>query len=132
MLNVQEEADAASKKSLETVKAGEKIVEALELADLEWLKFEDFELARAALAKTRPQEAAKMAPPPFHPLLAALGKLSPAQYMLHVVREIRSSDLDQALLVLPFAQVFSLFRYLEEWVRKVRRLSKEKEEGEKV
>jgi len=98
-------------------------MEALELADAETQKFQDFEHDRAAMAKTRPQDAAKMAPPPFHPLLAALGKLSPAQYMLHVVKEIRSSDLDQALLVLPFSQVFSLFRYLEEWVRKVRSLS---------
>lgn len=114
----QEEADAASKKSLETVKAGEKLVEALELADQESLNISEFAQAKAAVARTRPQDAAKMVLPAPHPLLVALGKLTPAQYVLHVIREIRASDLDQALLVLPFSQVFSLFRYLEEWVRR--------------
>ena len=43
----------------------------------------------------------------------------PEEYVLHVVEQIRSTQLDEALLVLPFSQVISLLVCVSFWVEKV-------------
>lgn len=58
-------------------------------------------------------------PPKSNPILLALGNLTGDQYVLKIIEKIRSSDLEEALLILPFTKVISLLRYLDVWAKKV-------------
>jgi U3 small nucleolar RNA-associated protein 12 len=84
--------------------AGEKIAEALELgmADLELMN--EWEAAKT----TQPN----IAPPPRNPLFMALGGISAEQHVLNVLQKIQAGALRDALLVLPFVMVPSLFTFL--------------------
>lgn len=78
--------------------AGERIIEALDLADAE---------------RAQPPDA------PRNPVLAALDQ-GPEEYVLRVVEKVSSTALHDALLVLPFANILSLMVYLNEWAQRVR------------
>ena len=95
--------------------AGERIVEALELADNECKVFADYEEAMAKLDKN---DAMRLQAPPPNPILAAYN-LEPEAYVLRVVEKVPSSALHDALLVLPFQKVVSLMKYLDIWTRNV-------------
>lgn len=95
--------------------AGERIVEALELADNECKVFADYEEAMAKLDKN---DAMRLQAPPRNPILAAYN-LEPEAYVLRVVEKVPSSALHDALLVLPFQKVVSLMKYLDIWTRNV-------------
>ena len=59
-------------------------------------------------------------PPPIrNPILVALGNLTGDQYLLRVVEKVRSTELEESLLVLPFGKVISLLSYLDSWAKKV-------------
>ncbi|CAK7225590.1 beta transducin [Sporothrix bragantina] len=104
---------AASKQTVETLMAGERIAEALELglADLNLLKEYDEAKARAATT------GEAVAPPQRHIVFMALGNVSAEQYVLGVLAKIPAAALHDALLVLPFAQVPALFTFLERFAR---------------
>jgi U3 small nucleolar RNA-associated protein 12 len=99
-----EEVGAPGKQTVETVMAGEKIVEALEIgmADLELVK--EWEAAKT----TQPN----IAPPPRNPLYMAMGGISAETHVLNVVQKIQAAALQDALLVLPFSLVPSLFTFI--------------------
>ena len=109
------EATGVSKQTTETLMAGERIMEALELADAERATFTAYEDAKAKLPS---HEAEKLQPPPRNAVLAAYDK-EPDQYVLMVIERIHSTALMDALLVLPFGKVLSLMTYLNEWAKKV-------------
>jgi U3 small nucleolar RNA-associated protein 12 len=111
-----QEVAAVSKQTTETLMAGERIMEALDVADADVTAFKEFEDQRARLS---PQEAAKLSGPARNPLLA-MQDLEPAAYVLKVVEQVHNTALQDALLVLPFGKVISLVRYLDEWARRVR------------
>jgi len=46
--------------------------------------------------------------------------LSSSHYVLKTLKDIRPSELDEALLILPFPAVVTFFRYLECWAREGR------------
>ena len=98
------EVAAASKQTVETLMAGERIAEALELgmADLNTLR----EWHEARL--TNPS----IAPPQRNPIFIALGNISAETYVLNTLQRIKASALHDALLVLPFASVPMLFTFL--------------------
>lgn len=102
----QQEATAVSKASTETLMAGERLLEALEIAD-----------ADAAQRATAGSEQV-----PLHPMIAAtfgpdsLEEPDTAKYVLRVVEKILPAHLEDALLVLPFDRVVSLMRYVDVWV----------------
>jgi U3 small nucleolar RNA-associated protein 12 len=104
------EAVDASKQTISTLTAGERIQEALDLglADLEVVR--DWELQR----KTNP----KMAPPQRNPLYLALGNISAERHVLNTLSKIPAAQLHDALLVLPFSSLPALFTFLAIWVRK--------------
>ncbi|CDS10194.1 hypothetical protein LRAMOSA02870 [Lichtheimia ramosa] len=104
------ELDTAGKQTMETLKAGERIIEALDLADEEKQGWEAYE---AAKAKGLPAQ-----PPQRNPILIAMGDVSPDKYVLNVVEKIKANDLEEALLVLPFSKVLSLLSYIESWAKK--------------
>ncbi|KAH9943346.1 WD-repeat-containing protein [Epithele typhae] len=94
------ETGAVSKQTTETLMAGERIMEALDLADNELEQTREYEeaLHKGGLAPGT-------APPPRHPILAAYDR-------------VNGTALYDALLVLPFGKVVSLMRYLNHWAQK--------------
>jgi U3 small nucleolar RNA-associated protein 12 len=98
------EVGAAGKQTVETLMAGEKIVEALEIgtADLELMK--EYQVAKAANPNT--------APPPRNLLFMALGGISAETHVLNVLQKIKAAALHDALLVLPFSTLPMLFTFL--------------------
>jgi U3 small nucleolar RNA-associated protein 12 len=104
------EAVDASKQTMQTLTAGERIQEALDLgiADLEVVR--DWEIQR----KTNP----KIAPPQRNPLFLALGNISAERHVLNTLAKIPAAQLHDALLVLPFASLPALFTFIAIWVQK--------------
>ncbi|PWN52274.1 WD40 repeat-like protein [Violaceomyces palustris] len=104
------EADAVSKRTTETMMAGEKLVEALELGD------QDLEAQRLAA------NAGAMGAPPRNPIVMAAFSTdeepSAEKFVLRTVEKILPAQLEDALLVLPFDKVISLLKYLDLWARK--------------
>ncbi len=100
---------AAGKQTVETLMAGEKIAEALEVG------IEDFEVMRD-YDPTNP----KTAMPQRNPILLANGNVSASAYVLKVFERIPAANLQDALLVLSFSQLPQLFTFLEIWAREGR------------
>lgn len=110
------EAGAVTKQTSDTLMAGERIMEAIEIADLERGSFKAFDEDRANSANPD-----SLQPPPRHPVLAALD-VTPEEHVFKAVSKVRSADLFDALLVLPFKNIVSLLEYLNEWALRVRTL----------
>ena len=107
---------AASKQTVETLMAGEKIAEALELGmeDLELMKQHD--TTRLANPRT--------VPPQRNPVfLAQQSNISASSYVLSTFQRIPSAALQDALLVLPFSQLPALFTFLAIWAVEGRNVS---------
>lgn len=92
----------------ETGKDSDRLMDALSLVAKEvekWTEYaQDLASARAQGAKDEEVEA-----PPRNPELLGL---TPAAYILRVLRQIRPSDLNQVLLVLPFPEALKLLKYM--------------------
>ncbi|KAI2477104.1 F-box/WD repeat containing protein pof1 [Pyrenophora tritici-repentis] len=104
------EAVDASKQTITTLTAGERIQEALDLGipDLELVQ--NWEIQR----RSNP----KLAPPQRNPLYLALGNISAERHVLSTMAKIPAAQLHDALLVLPFSSLPALFTFLAIWVRK--------------
>ncbi|XP_056415962.1 WD repeat-containing protein 3 [Hyla sarda] len=104
------EAALAGKKTIETVKATERIMEAVELHREESDKLED----HRALCKA----AGKELPRKIHPILQAYGNISSSDYVMDVIKKVRSSELEESLLVLPFSYVPDLLTLFRDYIRR--------------
>ncbi|XP_028846956.1 WD repeat-containing protein 3 [Denticeps clupeoides] len=104
------EAGPAGKKTVETVKAAERIMEALELYREETQKMEEHSEACKEAGK-------KLPPPKTNPILVAFGNISPSRYVLDVLKKVRSSELEVSLLVLPFPYVPDLLRLFNTYIQ---------------
>jgi U3 small nucleolar RNA-associated protein 12 len=104
------EVTAATKQTIATLTAGEKIVEALELG------MEDLQLVREW--EVRRLENPKMAPPQRDPHFLANNNVSAERYVLNTLQRIPASQLHDALLVLPFSVLPSLFTFINIWIRR--------------
>ncbi|KAM0739028.1 hypothetical protein ACQRIT_006765 [Beauveria bassiana] len=102
--DANDEFGAASKQTTETLMAGERIAEALDLgmADLNLMK--EYEQAK----ESNPNAAA----PQRHIVFMALGNITAEAYVMSVLQKIKAAALHDALLVLPFASVPMLFTFL--------------------
>ncbi|KAI6152009.1 WD40-repeat-containing domain protein [Pisolithus tinctorius] len=107
------EVTTVTKQTTETLVAGERIMEALDLANSELEALREFEEQRR---RENISEAFNLQPPPRNPILAALD-LKPEAYVLRVIEKVPSTALHDALLVLPFTKVISLMHYLDTWAR---------------
>jgi len=96
-----EEVSHAGKQTMETVKAAERIMEAIELYKEETEKQKD--------------DGANYDP---HPILKAYQSSSPCRYVLDVLSKVKSSELEESLLVLPFSYVIDLLQLINEWLLK--------------
>ncbi|KAK1236731.1 beta transducin [Marasmius sp. AFHP31] len=110
------EVTGVSKQTTETLMAGERIIEALDLADAEREAFRQYE---DSISRMSENDAMKLQPPPRNPVLAGYD-LEPEAYVLRVVEKIPNTALQDALLVLPFGKVVSLMNYLNIWALRAR------------
>ena len=104
------EAVAAGKQTVETLMAGEKIAEALEvgMADLAIMK--EYHQAKASQPN--------IALPQRDPIFLAYNHISAEAHFLNVVQRIKAAALQDALLVLPFDKVAPLFTFLRIWAQR--------------
>lgn len=104
----EEEADAevaaASKQTISTLTHGEKLMEALEAG------YADLELMRAHERDKAINP--KLAIPQRNPLFLALGNISAETYVLNTLVKIPAAFLNDALLVVPFSSLPTLFTFL--------------------
>ncbi|GHJ85005.1 hypothetical protein NliqN6_1407 [Naganishia liquefaciens] len=107
-----DEASAVTKQSAETLMAGEKIMEAIEMADADRALMRDYEDSRA---RTTGELKEALMPPTRNPTLIAMGNPSPEDYVRGVMEKVPPAQMEDALLVLPFKQVISLLEYLGMW-----------------
>jgi U3 small nucleolar RNA-associated protein 12 len=98
------EVAAAGKQTVETLMAGEKVMEALEIGIADHQVMQEW----AAAKLSQP----KLAPPPRNPLFVALGGISAETHVLNVLQRIKAAALQDALLVLPFSAIPMLFTFL--------------------
>ncbi|XP_064627988.1 WD repeat-containing protein 3-like [Lineus longissimus] len=103
------EVGIAGKKTVETVKAAERIMEALELYKEEEAKLEQHEAECKAKGKELP-------PPPLHMMLVAFRASTPKEYVMNVLKRVKSSELEESLLVLPFSYVIDLLALLDDFL----------------
>ncbi|CDK24176.1 unnamed protein product [Kuraishia capsulata CBS 1993] len=109
---VEDEVTRASRQTMETLKAGEKLMEALDLGSKEYDEFEQYERELKAFKlgkiKTMPDT------PTRNPILAALNQ-KPEVYILDVLLKIRPAQLDDSLVVLPFSYTLKLLKFIQVW-----------------
>ncbi|XP_054471240.1 WD repeat-containing protein 3 [Anoplopoma fimbria] len=106
----QGEAAPAAKKTVETVKAAERIMEALELYKEENRKLEEHKYACMTAVNKLPL-------PKPNPILVAFGNISASRYVLDVIKKVRSSELEVSLLVLPFPYVPQLLTLFNSYIQ---------------
>lgn len=104
------EVAAAGKQTVETLMAGEKIAEALELGIIDLEIVQEWNQAKTS----RPN----LAPPDRDPVYLAFGNISAEAHLLNVIQKIKAAALQDALLVLPFDKVTSLFTFLRLWTER--------------
>lgn len=111
-----DEVEAVQKTTTETLMAGEKILEAIDLADSERETIRQWEEDKAKLPADQAQHLPR---PPRHPELVARGDVEPDALVLKTLKSVPAAQMEDALLVLPFKAVCSLLVYLDEWARTV-------------
>ena len=102
------EVTAASKQTPLTLKAGEKLAEAISVA------YPDHQamLAYQAQKRQQQQQQPNLRPPDRPPIFTALGGISAPTYILRTLLSIPLPQLQDALLTLPFSLVSPLFTFL--------------------
>ncbi|KAG6902304.1 hypothetical protein C0995_001914 [Termitomyces sp. Mi166 len=113
--SAQAEVTSVTKQTAETLMAGERIMEAIDLADQERVTFQAYDDDMAKLPDDSPM---RLQPPPRNQLLVQLD-MKPDEYVLWVIEKVHSAALHDALLVLPFGKVVSLMGYLNMWAQKI-------------
>ncbi len=95
-----------TKKTVESEKSAERLMEAIELYRSYTTELEDH---RAECAATRREVPA----PPLPPLMAAYQVASPEEYMAKMIESVQLSEIEQTLLVFPFDVVVHLLEIME-------------------
>lgn len=105
----KDEVGLAAKKTTETVKIAERLLEAIDVYREQRANLQEYEAVR----KVRTAEPVPPPPAP-HPLMTVYQTSCPDRYMLETLRRIRYSELEETLLVLPFGYVVDLLKVLAE------------------
>ncbi|KAF1992585.1 WD40 repeat-like protein [Aulographum hederae CBS 113979] len=108
----KQEVGAASKQTITTLTAGERIMEALELG------LEDLDVVGEYKGQVALNPGKKIAPPERDPQYMALGGISAERHVLSVLSSIPAASLQDALLVLPFSTLPALLTFLEIFVER--------------
>ncbi|GAA97518.1 uncharacterized protein L969DRAFT_91431 [Mixia osmundae IAM 14324] len=109
------EVDTVSKETKETLMAGERIMEAIDLADADRVHVTAWQAERARLDPAN----SKTLPPPGRNAIFTLpgAEKSAERHVLDTIKRIPMAALQDALLVLPFTHVTSLLSYIDVWAR---------------
>lgn len=117
----------ATTKSLATVRAGELLIEALEEAQKDKMKWIEYENTVAALEdrnntsllgkRNRKNKQDDEIPKPKPSAL--FQNKTASEYILSTLNDIPSNDLEQALLCMSFSEAIDLFSYIEDWIQRV-------------
>lgn len=112
---INQETGLATRKNFETLKSTEKLIEAIDVYQNELLKIEEYN----QLCKQAEQDG-KERPPALQPnILFSLYKTSsPDRYILEVIKSIKSSEIEECLLCLPFNYVIQLLTILSDLLDK--------------
>ncbi|KAK4954519.1 beta transducin [Elasticomyces elasticus] len=105
-----EEVAGAGKQTLTTLTHGEKVMEALEIG------LEDHELM-TTFARDKARNPS-MAVPQRNPVFLAMGGISAEEHVLRTLRKVPSPALNDALLVIPFSTLPTLFLFLRIFLEK--------------
>ncbi|KCV69499.1 hypothetical protein H696_03921 [Fonticula alba] len=108
-------ADRAALKSLDTVRASERLLEALEIAEQEEEKLREHERA-LNVRRAAGIDVSGIQPPTAHPLMMAYRCKTPSAFVLHIASSIRAADLETSLLLLPFSHLNILMKYVQNWL----------------
>lgn len=106
----QDEATDVHKQTIESLKAGERLMEALDLGIPEIENREHYEKEMESWNKHKGE--VKPVKPPGNAVLTAINK-TPDQYIMETLARIRPSQLEDALLVLPFSYILKFFRFID-------------------
>jgi U3 small nucleolar RNA-associated protein 12 len=106
----QAEVGAATKQTIATLTAGEKIMEALDLGLEDLRLMQDYQARKAGNSS--------LAPPPRDPHFLANQNVSAERYVLANFQRIPASHLQDALLVLPFSMLPALFTFIQIWIQR--------------
>ncbi|GAA5940698.1 snoRNA-binding rRNA-processing protein DIP2 [Sporobolomyces koalae] len=110
-----EESTQVSKSTTETLMAGERIIEALDISEVDRQAKKSYEDE----TKRLPEELAQRVPPPTrNPIFSMYNNCEAEEYVLKVVRAIPAAGLQDALLVLPFGKVIQLIEHLDYWAKR--------------
>ncbi|GBG68516.1 hypothetical protein CBR_g3060 [Chara braunii] len=101
----------AGKRTQETVSSADAIIEALDMAESEIQRLQQHEEEKKKNPSIKP----------LPPNALMLG-LSPSAYVLRAVAAVRTSDLEQALLIIPFNMALRLMSFFEDWLKDVRQV----------
>jgi len=110
------ESGLAAKKSMESVKSGERLFEAMELAE-QAEKEEQAHIEAKVKAEALIRETGRDFPIPTKPepnilLLGRTGR----ENLMHVLKSIRSAELQQALLLLPLDSTLQMLHHCKVWL----------------
>ncbi|KAH3681378.1 hypothetical protein WICPIJ_007647 [Wickerhamomyces pijperi] len=110
----KDSSEQVNKQTMETLKAGEKLLEALELGYKDMIADKEYQTAM-----TKWQRSGKLGEQPSKPvrdaLLQALGKTG-VTYILETIQKIKPAHMEDALLVLPFSFVLKLLEVLQSFI----------------
>ncbi len=107
------EATRAGKQTIESLKSGELIMEALDIgiADLDALEQYEKDKKKALKNKQALPQA------PTRNIILEVKKISAQEYVFQTVSKIKSAQLEDALIILPFSKVVAMFRFIEIWTK---------------
>ena len=108
-----EEASLPGRKTAETERAAERIMEATEVHQEVTEQLQEYRAKLEAHQKAGGKDEGAPAPPQPNPHLMAHNTDDPDRYILCVLRQVKSSELEEALLVLPFHYVGRLLKLLD-------------------
>lgn len=110
--DANDEVAAASKQTISTLTHGEKIMEALEvgITDLDLMTEHNSQRAKNPKMAAIPQDR--------NPIFMALGNISAEQHVLKTLQRVPRPALNDALLVIPFSTLPTLFTFLAIILRK--------------
>ncbi|GAA5974777.1 hypothetical protein JCM11641_007261 [Rhodosporidiobolus odoratus] len=112
----QAEATEVSKSTTETLMAGERILEALEIAEADQAAFAAYEEQVRAGGVGVPH-------PSRNAVFSMYGNCGAEEYVLKIVRKVPAAQLQDALLVLPFSKVTQLIECIDVWAHRGWQLS---------
>ncbi|BGP26588.1 beta transducin [Rhodotorula toruloides] len=112
----QDEATEVSKSTTETLMAGERILEALEISEADKAALAAYEEEKR---RQPTDEMANRVPyPARNPVFSMYSNCSAEEYVLKVVKAIPAAQLQDALLVLPFGRVVQLIEHIDVWAHR--------------